>query len=143
MESLKIVRLTPNAYLPLKGTPYAAGYDLFSIVDTVVQPGRRTVVSTGIQIELPPNVYGRIAPRSGLSVKHGIQIGAGVIDPDYRGEIKVVLFNHDDKPFYIKPGYRIAQLVLERFESPSVIDVTGTILSDTKRHEDGFGSTGQ
>jgi dUTP pyrophosphatase len=74
-------------------------------------------------------------------VKHGIQVGAGVIDPDYRGELKVVLFNHDMNPYVIKSGYRIAQLVLERYEAPDIEEVFES--TETQRGEGGFGSTGQ
>jgi dUTP pyrophosphatase len=85
-------------------------------------------------------VYGRVAPRSGLTVKHGIHVGAGVIDPDYTGEIKVALFNLGDVPFEIKKGDRIAQLVLERCETPDVHEID--TLDETGRGAGGFGSTG-
>jgi dUTP pyrophosphatase len=85
-------------------------------------------------------VYGRVAPRSGLTVKHGIHVGAGVIDPDYTGEIKVALFNLGDGPFEVKKGDRIAQLILERCETPYVREITE--ISETERGDGGFGSTG-
>lgn len=137
---LTIYKLTPDAQVPYRGSPGAAGYDLFSTENHVVLPGKRAVVGTGIAMELPDGVYGRVAPRSGLSVKHGIHIGAGVVDPDYRGEVKVVVFNLGSEPYVIKPGYRIAQLILERFLQEQV--VVGD-LSYTQRGDDGFGSTGQ
>jgi dUTP pyrophosphatase len=101
------------------------------------------VVSTGIVLQkLPCGTYGRIAPRSGLAVKHGLDTLAGVVDPDYRGEIKVVLINTDMRvPFVIKPGYRIAQLILEKYEVADVVEVT-EVTVDTDRGETGFGSTG-
>jgi dUTP pyrophosphatase len=103
---LTVTRLTPNAILPARGTPGAAGYDLYSTDGYVVLPGHRVVVSTGISIRVPDGTYGRIAPRSGLAVKHGLDTLAGVIDPDYTGEVKVVLVNTDMRvPFVIKPGY--------------------------------------
>lgn len=138
---LRVKRLHSDAQLPVRGSPGAAGYDLTSMEAVVVLPGKRAVVATGVSVELPPGVYGRVAPRSGLAVKHGIQVGAGVIDPDYRGELKVVLFNHDMNPYVIKPGYRIAQLVLERYEAPGVEEVFES--TETQRGEGGFGSTGQ
>jgi dUTP pyrophosphatase len=109
----------------------------------VVFPGQRVVVSTGIVLQkLPCGTYGRIAPRSGLAVKHGLDTLAGVVDPDYRGEIKVVLINTDMRvPFVIKPGYRIAQLILEKYEVADVIEVAETVV-DTSRGDAGFGSTG-
>lgn len=139
--NLRVKRISADAQLPTRGSEGAAGYDLQSVESCVILPGKRAVVATGLSIELPPGVYGRIAPRSGLAVKHGIQVGAGVVDADYRGEVKVVLFNHDTNPYVIKPGYRIAQLVLERCETPSVEEIFDS--SDTQRGEGGFGSTGQ
>ena len=149
MVALNITRLVSNAQLPVRGSSDAAGYDLFSTDSYVVLPGRRVVVSTGITVHLPPGTYGRIAPRSGLAVKHGLDTLAGVIDPDYTGEIKVVLQNLDmSQPFVIRPGYRIAQLILENFTVADVVEIPGenTPLSDqgssTGRGDAGFGSTG-
>jgi len=105
-----------------------------------VQPRDRTVVPTGIAVAVPGGTYGRVAPRSGLAAKSGIDVGAGVVDADYRGELKVVLFNHSDEPLYVKPGDRIAQLVLERIACASVHEVDD--LDATDRSADGFGSTG-
>lgn len=138
--ALKIKKLNAQAIIPTRSTPGAAGYDLYSCESCVIPSGCRGVVATGVSIILPYGVYGRVAPRSGLAVKNGIQVGAGVVDPDYRGEVKVVLFNHDTNSFTIEPGHRIAQLILERFESPSVEEVD--IMDDTERGESGFGSTG-
>ena len=139
--SLKVKKLSADAQLPTRGSDGAAGYDLQSIESCVILPGKRAVVATGLSFELPAGVYGRIAPRSGLAVKHGIQVGAGVVDADYRGEVKVVLFNHDSNPYLIKSGYRIAQLILERCETPEVEEIFDS--SDTVRGQGGFGSTGQ
>ena len=139
--SLKVKKLVSHATLPVRSSSGAAGYDLHSSEGYVILPGQRAVVSTGLSFELPPGVYGRVAPRSGLAVKHGLQVGAGVVDPDYTGEVKVVLFNHDKNTFVIKPGYRIAQLVLERFETPDVEEVE--VVAETDRGDNGFGSTGQ
>jgi dUTP pyrophosphatase len=93
--SLQVTRLTDNAILPSRGTPGAAGLDLYSADGYVVMPGHRVVVSTGISVKLPVGTYGRVAPRSGLAAKHGLDVLAGVIDPDYQGELKVVLVNTD------------------------------------------------
>jgi dUTP pyrophosphatase len=138
--SLRIKKLTPNATLPTRGSGGAVGYDLYSTDEVVVPPTHRVLVGTGIAMVLPNGVYGRVAPRSGLAVKHGIQVGAGVVDPDYTGEVKVVLFNHGDKDFEVKKGDRVAQLILERCETPEVEEV-GTV-EDTERGAGGFGSTG-
>ena len=138
--NLRVKKLIPDATLPTRGSGGAVGYDLYSTEELVVPPTHRALVGTGIAIVLPVGVYGRVAPRSGLAVKHGIQVGAGVIDPDYTGEIKVVLFNHGDKDFEVKKGDRIAQLILERCETPEVEEV-GEV-KDTERGSKGFGSTG-
>lgn len=140
MVALRIKRLNENAKLPTRGSDQAAGYDLYATENCIIQPGRRAVIPTGISIQLPHGTYGRIAPRSGLAVKNGIQVGAGVVDRDYTGEIKVVLFNHDKNAYVIHPGYRIAQLVLEMCMTPEVEEIKE--LEETERGEAGFGSTG-
>ncbi len=141
--ALNVTKLVPHATLPARSTSGAAGYDLFSTDSYVVLPGRRVVVSTGISVQLPPGTYGRVAPRSGLAVKHGLDTLAGVIDPDYTGEVKVVLQNLDvNQPFVIRPGYRIAQLILEKFETVDVVEVPSECTQITERGAAGFGSTG-
>ena len=97
-------------------------------------------MKTGISIAVPDGCYGRIAPRSGLAVKNYIDVGAGVIDADYRGEVGVVLFNHYDEDFHIKKGDRFAQLILEQIKTPPVKETAD--LPSTERGEIGFGSTG-
>jgi len=139
--ALNVTKLVPSAILPSRATSGSAGYDLYSTDSYVVLPGRRVVVSTGISVHLPPGTYGRVAPRSGLAVKHGLDTLAGVIDPDYTGEIKVVLQNLDtQQPFVIRSGYRIAQLILENFTTADVVEVTEAPATD--RGAAGFGSTG-
>lgn len=141
--ALNVTKLVPHAILPTRATPGAVGYDLFSIDNYVVLPGRRVVIATGITVNLPPGTYGRIAPRSGLAVKHGLDTLAGVIDPDYTGEVKVVLQNLDvNQPFVIRPGYRIAQLILEQCVTPEVVEVPSEFTQLTERGAAGFGSTG-
>ncbi len=121
-STVQFFKLREDATIPAKATPGSIGLDLHSVEPYVVFPGQRVVISTGIKAVLPDGVYGRIAPRSGLAVKHGVDIGAGVVDPGDRSEIRVVLFNHDEyKPFVIRPGYRIAQLILEKALSPDSI----------------------
>jgi dUTP pyrophosphatase len=140
--SLGVKKLTQDAIIPTRGSDGAVGYDLYSNVDIVVpcQAGN-ALVGTGITVVLPPGCYGRVAPRSGLAVKHCIQVGAGVIDPDYTGEIKVVLFNHGPSDFEIKKGDRIAQLVLEKCMTPLIKEIS--VVEETERGSDGFGSTGK
>ena len=137
---LGIKKLTYDSIIPTRGSNGSVGYDLYSNMDGVILSSERGLVSTGITVVLPPGVYGRVAPRSGLAVKHGIQVGAGVIDPDYTGEIKVVLFNHGDKDFEVKKGDRVAQLVLEQCKTPPIEEIN--IVEDTIRGSSGFGSTG-
>lgn len=139
--SLGVKKLCYDAIVPTRGSDRSVGYDLYSSEDAMVpsQVGR-AIVGTGITVVLPPGVYGRVAPRSGLAAKHCINVGAGVIDPDYTGEIKVILFNHGLKDFEIKKGDRIAQLILERCETPPIEEIS--IVDDTERGSGGFGSTG-
>lgn len=139
---LRVKKLVHEAVLPSRATDGSAGYDLTAVEPHIILPGHRAIVSTGLALEIPKGTYGRVAPRSGLAVKSGIQVGAGVVDSDYRGEVKVVLFNHDlHNTFEIKPGYRIAQLVLEKIECPPVEEIVEE-LQDTQRGDGGFGSTG-
>lgn len=138
--ALRVKKLVPEAVLPKRGSEGAVGYDLVATQGCVILPGNRGLVPTGLSLELPPGTYGRVAPRSGLAVKNGLDVGAGVVDPDYRGEIKVVLFNFDKEPFMVKPGYRVAQLVIEKCETPEVVEVDELDVSE--RGEGGFGSTG-
>ena len=140
MEPLRVKRLNDSATLPVRGTPGSVGYDLACIDDFVLDTQSHCLVPTGLGFQLPTGVYGRVAPRSGLTVKHGIHIGAGVIDPDYMGEVKVAMFNLGVEPVHFKKGDRIAQLILERCEMPDVVDVD--ILVATSRGDSGFGSTG-
>ena len=117
-DKLLIQKLSPYAKTPTRGSESAAGYDLYCAesAPVIIPPGKRKLVDTGIAIATPGNqLYARIAPRSGLSVK-GLDIGAGVVDADYRGPIKVLLINNSEEnvPFQINPGDRMAQLILER-----------------------------
>ena len=140
--TMEVKRLNQWATVPRRASEGAAGYDLASAEITQLAPGERRLVSTGLAIKVPPGLYGRVAPRSGLAVKHGIQVGAGVIDADYRGEVKVLLFNQSQEAFKIETGDRIAQLILERHETPAIAVVDELSGGDTERGEGGFGSTG-
>jgi len=140
--TMEAQKLSSHACIPRRATEGSAGYDLFAAEDMKIVPGSRALVSTGIAVKLPPGLYGRVAPRSGLAVKHGIQVGAGVIDADYRGEVKVLLFNQGGEDFKVSTGDRIAQLILERHETPAIQVVTGLSGGQTERGSGGFGSTG-
>ncbi|XP_026463379.1 deoxyuridine 5'-triphosphate nucleotidohydrolase, mitochondrial [Ctenocephalides felis] len=137
---LRYTKLSENAFPPTKGSEKAAGYDLKSAYDYVVPARDKLVIKTDLQIELPSECYGRIAPRSGLAAKNFIDVGAGVIDEDYRGNVGVVLFNHSAADFIVNRGDRIAQLICERIYYPKLEEVKS--LTETTRGEAGFGSTG-
>lgn len=139
---LLVTRENATARLPTRGSDGAAGYDLSCNADIVIEPGERRLVPTGVSIELPAGTYGRIAPRSGLAVRHGIQVGAGVVDADYRGEVKVLLFNQGSETFSATIGDRIAQLVIECIKTPDVLECSKEAMATTSRGSDGFGSTG-
>lgn len=129
--------------VPERATPQAAGLDLKSSVDLVLERGKRALVPTGIRIALPDGYEGQVRPRSGLALKHGITClnSPGTIDADYRGELKVILINHGEEPFAITRGMRIAQLVVAAV-APVAIEVVAT-LDETERGTGGFGSTGR
>ena len=137
---LQIKKLNPAALLPKKGSEFAAGYDLHALTKTVVPAGGKALVSTGIAMAIPLGNYGRIAPRSGLAAKHMIDVGAGVIDADYRGEVKVLLFNFGQADFEVNEHDRIAQLIIEKYTMTSMVEVE--TLDETVRGDGGFGSTG-
>ena len=118
-----------------------AGADLTASEKTVVPARERSLVGTGIRLEIPEGYVGLIWPRSGLAIKKGVDCGAGVIDSCYRGEIKVLLFNHSDTEFQIQPGDRIAQILIQKVERVQFIPVN--VFSETTRSEKGFGSTGK
>ena len=139
-QVLRFAKLTPNAFAPTKGSKLAAGYDLYSAYDCVVPAQDKAIVKTDLQIKVPSGTYGRVAPRSGLAAKHFIDIGAGVVDEDYTGNVGVVMFNHAKKDFEVKKGDRIAQLVCEKIVQPELEECEN--LEETERGAGGFGSTG-
>lgn len=135
------VQLGGEGALPEYASPGAAGADLRASGAVEIAPGARAAVPTGLRLEIPARHVGLVWPRSGLAVRHGIDTLAGVIDSDYRGEVKVVLVNHGAEPFRIAPGDRVAQLLVQRverarFEAADHVAATG-------RGEGGFGSTGR
>jgi deoxyuridine 5'-triphosphate nucleotidohydrolase len=133
-----------GAKMPSYGSEYAAGMDICSCESVVVPSHGRALVSTGFSVSMAESIgdkyYLRIAPRSGLAVKSGITTGAGVIDSDYRGVVKVLLFNHGDEDFVVNPGDRIAQMIMERILRPDFKQVESHEASE--RGTNGFGSTG-
>lgn len=139
---LKIKKLDNKAIIPNYQTKGAAGFDLYSIEDVVLNPGERKLIKTGLAFEIEYGYEVQIRPRSGLAYKYGITVlnSPGTIDSDYRGEIKVLLINHSDEAFNIKKGDRIAQAVLAKVIQADIIEVKE--LSVTTRGDKGFGSTG-
>lgn len=137
------ISVAPGATPPTRGSLQAIGYDLYAHLTEPLYlgPGRRVLVPTGVRVAIPPGHYGRIAPRSGLAVKNGIDVLAGVVDSDYRGVVMVALINHGQVGFTIYNHTRIAQLILER-ATVLPIEIVDN-LDETERQEDGFGSTGQ
>ena len=145
--ALRVECLSPTATPPTRGSDGAVGYDLYASEAVWVPARQRALVSTDLRVFLPPGCYGRVAPRSGLALKFGIETGAGVIDPDYRGPLKVLLFNHSDDSYHVNVSDRIAQLVLECVVTPPVQVVAETTVDDaappSTRGSAGFGSTGR
>lgn len=133
--------LSEAAKTPTKGTDQAAGYDLYAAQNAEIDPLKRALIKTNISIAIPKGYYGRIAPRSGLAYKNGIDVMAGVIDSDYRGDIGVILYNTGVDVFNIKQGDRIAQLIIEKCHVADWDLVED--LSDTDRGEGGYGHTGK
>jgi dUTP pyrophosphatase len=135
------VRVEGDRGVPEYGSAAAAGADLKASEDVVLAPGARAAVPTGLRLEIPDGHVGLIWPRSGLAVKHGIDTLAGVVDSDYRGEVRVVLINHGPEPFTIRAGDRVAQILVQRVER--VVFVSAAGISETVRGVGGFGSTGR
>jgi len=149
---IKVKNLTDKIQIPFYGTDDSAGADLYAYIkpdpvfgdDTkVIRPGETEVISAGIAVEIPKGYAGMIYARSGLSINNGLAPAnkVGVIDADYRGEIKVALHNHGSEPYVVNDGDRIAQMIIHKV--PSVKYVPVDELSDTERGAGGFGSTGR
>ena len=145
--TIQVKRLPGSKDLPLPRymTSHSAGMDLYAAVDAevIIKPGERKLIATGIAVALPPGFEGQVRPRSGLAVQYGIGIlnAPGTIDPDYRGEVKVVLANFGQIPFSVKRGDRIAQLVIQRVTQAEWIVVHE--LPESERNDGGFGHTGK
>jgi dUTP pyrophosphatase len=139
-----ITRLDPSVPLPKYGKPGDAGADIASRVDMVLKAGERALIPTGLSIALPAGYVALVHPRSGLAIKHGISMvnTPGTVDASYRGELQVILINHDlHEDFVINKGDRIAQLVIQKFEVAEFLEVDS--LPGTDRGTGGFGSTGR
>jgi dUTP pyrophosphatase len=137
---LKVKKLKEDAKLPIRKRRGDAGLDLYSSEEVELKPGEYTAVPTGIAVEIPKGFFGLIKDRSGLAVKHALHCLAGVVDENYRGEIKVVLINLGKEPVRLEKHTRIAQLLIVPYEAVKVVEVE--TLEDTERGEQGFGSSG-
>ena len=143
MVQISLLRLDPELPAPSYAHPGDAGADIHAAVEVTLQPGERALVPTGIALALPEGLVALVHPRSGLAARHGISIvnAPGTIDAGYRGEVKVCLVNTDnDEPFTVRRGDRIAQLVIQRFETAAFVEVVD--LPDSARGDGGYGSTG-
>lgn len=140
---IKIKRLTETARIPERGSVHAAGYDLFADVDDFVCPDETRMIKTGVAVEIPEGYFGGIFARSGLSTKEGLRPAncVGVVDSDYRGEVKVALHNDSDEVRVIESGQKIAQMVVVPFLAVEFNEVAE--LDNTDRGDGGFGSTGK
>ena len=140
LNSLRFKRLDPRAVLPRRGSARSAGLDICSIEDLEIGPRQRIAARTGLAVAIPPGFYGRVAPRSGLAAKNGLDVLAGVIDSDYRGEVQCLLYNTSDEKIILPAGNKICQLIVEQIIMPEA--VWATDLEETVRGAGGFGSTG-
>jgi dUTP pyrophosphatase len=145
LDALQVRLLHPDARPPTRTRPGDAGLDLRCAEAFRLWPGERATVPTGVAVALPPQVAGLIVPRSGLAARHGISLvnSPGLIDPNYRGEIRIVLVNLGDARFEAAAGDRIAQLVLVPFVAPETCVVDALPPSPDDRGENGFGSSGR
>jgi dUTP pyrophosphatase len=144
MLEIKVKKLHPKAIVPGYMTEHAAGMDLCTVIDApcVLRPGERTLLPTGLAMEIPPGFEGQVRPRSGLALKKGLALvnSPGTIDADYRGEIGIIVINHGSEPVEFLPGDRIAQLIIAPVTRASLVEAEE--LNESVRSSGGFGHTG-
>ena len=140
--TVRVLRLREEASLPLYATAEAAGMDLFAADETALLPGARALIGTGIALQIPAGWEGQVRPRSGLAARHGVTVlnAPGTIDSDYRGEIRVLLVNLGHEPFAVRPGDRIAQMILAPVARADLVSADEQ--PQTSRGAGGFGHTG-
>ena len=142
-DKLFILKLSNHATLPRRSSALAAGLDLTSAENITIPAQGKGIVRTDLSIKVPKGTYGRIAPRSGLACHHHVDIGGGVIDADYRGNIKIIVFNHAKVEFVVTRGFRLAQLIIEKISYPEMVEVQEEQdLGATERGSEGLGSSG-
>ena len=146
-RTLGYIKLSTKAITPTRGSVRAAGYDLYSAGEYCIKPTGRAWVNTDLRVIIPPGCYGRVAARSGLAGNCSVDVGAGVIDPDFEGSIRILLINGGTKEFLVTPGDRIAQLILEKIYFYELKEYEVGIEGDQEgkdgRQKQGFGSTGK
>ena len=135
--NLKFVKLSSNIKTPSKSTKFAIGLDIYSSADYIINAKDQAIIPTGLRIQVPPGHYEHLYSKSGLAMQHHIHVGAGIIDPDYTGEVKVLLLNLGHKPFQVSSGDAIAQLILEKVSAPIIHRVD--TLPSTNRGDRGCG----
>ena len=135
--NLQFVKLSCNIKTPSKSTKFVVGLDIYSPTDYLISAKDQTIIPTGLRIQVPPGHYGHLCLKSGLAMKHHIHVGAGIIDPDYTGEVKVLSVNLEHKPFHVSAGDSIAQLILEKVSTPIFHSVD--TLPSTNRGDRGCG----
>lgn len=138
---LKILKVHPDAKIPTRPHPGDAGLDLYALEEARLLPGERRSVPTGVAMEIPDGCAGLIWDRGSMSHTHGLTNIGGVIDSGYRGEIHVGLVNLSDKPFVIEKGHKVAQMLIQKIESPELVEADA--LSEAPRGKKGFGSSGR
>lgn len=138
--TLQFKKVDDRATLPTRGSQLSAGLDLYSIEDITIEPKKRTLAKTGLAVAIAPGFYGRVAPRSGLASRHGLDVLSGVIDSDYRGEIGCLLYNTGDETIHLPAQTKMCQLIIEKIELPTA--AWADELDETTRGSGGFGSTG-
>src|SRR6266576_2455011 len=137
--TLSFKKLDKCATLPSRGSLYSAGLDLYSLEDMTIAPKQRILARTGLAVAIPEGYYGRIAPRSGLALRTGLDVLSGVIDADYRGEIGCLLYNTGDETINLPAQSKICQLIIEKIITPEA--VWAEEIDETDRGSGGFGST--
>lgn len=138
---IKIIKLHPDAKIPQYAHYNDAGMDLFSVEKVKINPGERLQIKTGIAMEIPDGYVGLVWDKSGLSQKFGLKTLGGVVDSGYRGEIMVGMYNLSTEPYVFEVGHKVAQMLIQKVEQPSIVEVEE--LSDSVRGDNAFGSTGK
>lgn len=143
MNTIKIKRLSEDGMMPTKANPNDACYDLYSTVNTIIQPNEIVIIPTDISIEMPYGFEGQIRPRSGLAAKHGITVlnAPGSIDKNFTGNVSIILINLGKETYEIKYGDRVAQIAFRKVDETELIEVNE--LEETDRGQNGFGSSGR